>query len=298
MPAYPPEPESAESILGDETTSFRYDQVSQDGRVRLDAIWSAVGRLLWGGHRLGRSLMALGSGGIRSVLSRVVLEAHDERVTPRAPVHSELRHRFEHTVDEQGDVDRVMFTTWLRTETKDAERRLIGRGYGQRVFTRLDGPPAERRVRRLPDVVGLAAVPEHRAEWVTVDDVLTIPDDAESLDPVPRLDPARVVFGLSHTDLNQHVNFLAYPRFFEQAALARFVDLGVGARLMARRVDVVYRRPAFAGDTLRMAVRAFRQRDEFGIVAAFVDDTPGPPERPNFADFGKPRCVATLVLRP
>jgi acyl-CoA thioesterase FadM len=104
-----------------------------------------------------------------------------------------------------------------------------------------------------------------------------------------------VVFGLSHTDGNQHVNFLAYPKFVEQAALGRFVDLGLGSKWMARRVELGYRRAAFAGDVLRVAVQAFRVGEAFGVVAALVEQN-APPEGA-WPDFGPVRSVARMILR-
>jgi acyl-CoA thioesterase FadM len=117
------------------------------------------------------------------------------------------------------------------------------------------------------------------------------------LDPVPRLDPGRVVFGLSHTDGNQHVNFLVYPRFIEEAALGRFVDLGVGAKIAARYVEIRYRKPSFAGDSLRIVLQAFRKDGSFGVIAAAIDDDGGPPERP-WAEFPPPRAIARVAFKP
>ena len=170
---------------------------------------------------------------------------------------------------------------------------MVGRSYGQRVFTRIGEAPAERPITRL-DGLG-DGIPPHRAEWAPVLSLLELPPGAEPLDARPRLDPGRVLFGLSHTDGNQHVNFLAYPKFVEQAALGRFVDRGLGARLLARRVELGYRKPAFAGDVLRIAVQSFRSGDVLGIVAAFVETNA--PDEGAWPDFGPIRCVARMILR-
>ena len=117
------------------------------------------------------------------------------------------------------------------------------------------------------------------------------------VDPAPRLDPVPVVFGLTHTDLNQHVNFLMYHRAIEQAALGRSVELGQGSRLASREVSLGYRKPSFAGEKVLIAVQAFRISGVFGVLAAVVDDDGGPAERRTFRDFGSPRVVAQMLLR-
>jgi acyl-CoA thioesterase FadM len=66
-----------------------------------------------------------------------------------------------------------------------------------------------------------------------------------------------MALGVMHTDSNQHVNSLVYPRLFEEAALRRFAVLGKSTTVLARSIDIAYRRPSFAGDTLRIFVRAF-----------------------------------------
>jgi hypothetical protein len=67
-------------------------------------------------------------------------------------------------------------------------------------------------------------------------------------------------FGLDHTDSNQHVNSLVYPRLFAEAALRRLAELERPRRLLIRALDIAYRKPSFAGDRVRIHTRLFRHR--------------------------------------
>lgn len=297
MQEYPKEPELPENDAGEETAALRYDDVMQDGRVRLDAVWRPVGRLIWSRPEPSRVLAKLGDG-VGTVLARAVFEATEVRVPARAPVRTRAWFRFEHTRGGDGRVDRIQFNTWIRSTVlgDESPEPLLARAYGQRVFTRLGAQPGERSVTRL-EGLGPDGVPTHRAEWLPARSLLDIPRGAVLLDPVPRLDPGRVVFGLSHTDGNQHVNFLVYPRFIEEAALGRFVDLGVGAKMAARYVEIRYRKPSFAGDSLRIALQAFRNDGSFGVIAAAIEDDGGPPERP-WTEFPPPRAITRVAFKP
>jgi hypothetical protein len=116
--------------------------------------------------------------------------------------------------------------------------------------------------------------------WTPPHALAELPADATALDAGWSLDPAPVVFGLGHTDSNQHVNSLTYPQLAEEAALRRFDQLGLPVDLYARSMDVTFRKPCFAGDRVRVLVRAFRAGDDLGVLAAFVPasasmDAPG-----------------------
>jgi acyl-CoA thioesterase FadM len=80
------------------------------------------------------------------------------------------------------------------------------------------------------------------------------------------------VFGLVHTDSNMHVNSLVYLRVFEEAALRRFATLGRGASLLGRTLDIAYRKPCFAGQTMRVVQQAFEEQGRLGVAAVLVDE--------------------------
>jgi hypothetical protein len=141
--------------------------------------------------------------------------------------------------------------------------------FGENVFTRLFAPPEERKVVRF-DFEGVPPVPEARYSWRAPEEMLLTPPAAELVDHELRDDTHPVAFGLSHTDSNQHVNSLVYPRLFEEAALRRFAEHGCRTDVLARYVEIVYRKPAFAGDRMRIQLRAFRHRGQLAAVGTFV----------------------------
>ena len=80
-----------------------------------------------------------------------------------------------------------------------------------------------------------------------------------------------ISFGLVHTDSNMHVNSLAYLRMFEEAALRRFAELGRSATWLGRSLDIAYRKPCFAGQTMHVVQQAFEMEGRLGFAATFVD---------------------------
>jgi acyl-CoA thioesterase FadM len=86
------------------------------------------------------------------------------------------------------------------------------------------------------------------------------------------VDEAAHVLGLSHTDSNQHVNSLFYPRAFEEAALRHLQRLGRSTEVLGRRVDVAFRRPSFAGEALRVLVRAHQQEGAVLCTGVFLGE--------------------------
>jgi len=255
------------------------------------------------------ALLRLGAEDIVAVLSYVQLEGGSEPVSVRALTDQEVRWRIGHTTDEHGVVNRLVFDTWLLTTApvgvrgnpgappSGDGRALVARAHGQHVFIRRGAPPGQHRVLALSDPL-LPDVPGPRVTWRDPESVLTLADDAEWLDARPRPDSMPTVFGLCHTDGNQHVNFLSYPRLVEEAALRRFTELGLGARRLARRAEVGYRRPCFAGDVMRIVMQAFRSSGEIGVVAAFVPDAElskmsGPS---SFAELARLHCAARVTF--
>lgn len=305
-----PEPPLVSGIqLGRGQTRLRFEDVAQDGRLRLEGIWPAIGPILWGKMEVAEALLRLGAQGIRAVLSYVQLEGGSEPVSVRALCEQEVRWRIGHTTDADGQLNRLVFDTWLSTSAPLGEsgnpgappvaetRVRVARAYGQHVFTRPVAAPGRHRVLSLADPL-LDDLPGPRVSWRDPLSVLDIPDAAELLDVVPRPDLAPTVFGLCHTDGNQHVNFLSYPRLVEEAALRRFAELGLGARRLARRAEVGYRKPCFAGDVMRIVMQAYRSAGELGVVAAFVADEAvrGTVEPTSFAAIGRPHCVARVTF--
>jgi hypothetical protein len=197
---------------------------------------------------------------VRSVLTRAVLWGGAEPISVRNLVSHELRHRFAHGVDAKGAVDRILFDTWLASSAprgiendpgreSSGEVVLAARAYGQHVFTKPTAPPGQHRVLELEDPE-LERVPEIRSQWLDPLELQALPDGSEPLESAPRADEAVVAFGLSHTDGNQHVNFLAYPRLVEDAALRRLSAL----RLAPRATPGWLSFPCFAGSHAHRAL--------------------------------------------
>lgn len=301
---FPPAPDARRSLVGEERARLRYEDVSQDGRMRVEGIWAPTGRLLWSGSELGRRVFCLGRDHeINTVLTRVILEATEAHVRPRVQLENALMARFEQRLGADGNPTAVHLNTWLSSHVTDAgaqagaqRRTLVARAFGERVLAIFKNPPGQRRLTTLPD--STEPLPTSGAEPREAPSLLEVPPGCELLDAYPRLDPSRVVFGLSHTDSNQHVNSLAYVRFFENAALGRLLDLGLGATFMARRVEIAYRKPCFAGESLRVAVQLVREPSSSDVAAllSLVETTTLDGE--TFDRFGPPRCAARMVLCP
>lgn len=301
LPVIPEEPDVPEDQRGEAELGVRFEDICQDGRLRIDGVWPPMGRILWNEARMGRVFSGLGKRGIWNVLARLVVHAEEVPISPRRRALNRVMYQFAHTVDERGEVNRIVLRNWLCTEAVPArspadvtERRSIARAHGLHVFTRPLAPPDQRRVVSL-EGTGLPEVPEARIDMPAPRTLLQAPPGATFLDPVPRPDAAPLVFGLSHTDLNQHVNFLTYPRCIEDAALRRFADLEPGRRLLARSLEIAYSKPCFAGDRMRVVLQAFELGSVRGVCAVFVPDSDFSSST-SWDAFGRAHCTARLWM--
>ena len=280
----PPIPENAPRASA--RVPLRFEDVTQDGRLVLEALPTALGPTLWRGL-LDRDpgLPACFVHGGFPIISRLVLEGTAGPFSANGRVEAEGSYRLA-----RADDGRFMLDTWAdlyaplgRTHgaaSPDAPRTLAGRVLGEHVFTRPFGPPGQRRVTAL-DFEGAPVVTETRAAAPSFESIASVPDAATPLDDCARADSTPIVFGLVHTDGNMHVNSLAYLRVFEEAALRRFVELGRGALLLARRMDIAYRKPCFAGQTMRVMQQAFESEGAIGVASVLVDASAPPDARPH-----------------
>ncbi|MBK7580891.1 MAG: acyl-CoA thioesterase [Myxococcales bacterium] len=303
---FPEPPEVSGLQLGRGQSRLRFEDVAQDGRLRLEGIWPAIGPILWGKMEVAGALQRLGISGVRAVLTYVQLEGGKDPVSVRALAEQEVRWRLGRTIDADGATTRILFDTWLvskaprgvpgnpAVDPASGELVLLARAYGQHVFTKPAAPAGQHRVTQIDDPL-LDAVSQEETSFRDPRALAVLPAGAEPLEPAPRLDVAPIVFGLCHTDGNQHVNFLSYPRLAEEAGLRRLAELGQDPRRLARRAEVAYRKPCFAGDVVRLVMQAFRLGDELGVVAAFVPDAgaaAGAPEQ--LSDIERPLCVVRV----
>jgi hypothetical protein len=294
MDWFPDEPALPAAQRGAADSGLRYEDVTQDGRLSIFALPHALGDVVW------RSLLSgvpwvhqANRTGIVPVLTRFVLEAGGGPISVRAPLRGAGGYQLAHTVGGDGAPDRALFNLWVsltaprgRTHGPPPDRAgemiPVGRVFAEHVFTRPFAPPSERKVVQLP-FEGLP--PSLPWQWRPLEAVLEPPPSAHLLDEEMVADEAPIRCGLDHTDSNQHVNSLVYPRLFVEAALRRFAAHGHSTSLIARRLEIAYRKPSFAGDRLRIRLAAFSDGNSLGAVGTWVaDDDPD----------ARPRCAVQI----
>jgi hypothetical protein len=245
----PPEQAGATSRL-----HLRFEDISQDGQVLLEVMPHALGAAVWR-PRVAQDpdVQACMAQGIIPILSRYVIEGTAGPFDLMSPVQATGRHALAETED-----GRVVVNMWADLEAPTLGRLApAGRVFGEHTMTRLFAAPDKRRVRRADLPTSIGPLPRHEPRPVAAEEGMT-PDD------VP------VVFGLVHTDSNKHVNSLVYLRLFEEAVLRR---LGASARtLISRRIEIVYRKPCFAGDRMRVHTKTLEQEGNPAALVAMAPD--------------------------
>ena len=283
---FPPAPDVPNDQRGVATASLRYEDVAQDGRIRLTSLTHFLSRTLWQ-NPVARDTLARAAGkeGILPILTRLILEGGPGPHSVVKPVVGHGRFELAHTVDETGAVNRVLLNMWVEMTAPAArthgppppnagETLAAGRVFGEHVFTRPFAPREDRRVVSLP---GLHGAPTAHYVWRPGEELLGLPSGATPLDEDHLLDETTIVFGLTHSDSNRHVSSLVYPNLFEEAALRRFHARGRGASVLARRMEVAYRKPCFAGETYRIVLRAYEHEGKLGATGVFVPAAGGRP---------------------
>jgi hypothetical protein len=256
--------------------SLRFEDVTQDGRLVLEALPTALGPTVWRGLlEKAPGFRACFENGIFPILSRLQLEGTPGPFSANGRVEAEGSYRLARAED-----GRFVLEVWSDLyapsghthgpPTHDGERILAGRVFAEQIFTRPLAPAGQRRVTSF-DFAGAPEVTETRSSPLPFESVLTLPARATSLDAAPRIDPVPIVFGVFHTDSNMHVNSLAYLRVLEEAALRRFVELGRGSRVLGREIDITYRKPCFAGQTMHVVLQSFEAEGKLGICACLID---------------------------
>ncbi|AKV03338.1 hypothetical protein AKJ09_10001 [Labilithrix luteola] len=242
----------------------RYEDITQDGRVILTALAHGLGASAW--RTLLRELPAIErfrEEGILPILSRMVIVGEQGPFSVNTPVRYVGTWRFAR----ERNGDRLFLNMWLEarapvastfgpTPGRNAETAVCGRIFAEHVITRPFGPPEKRKVTRLEAPGIPATVEEYDFE------------SAESLVGDATLeDGGDMQFGLMHTDSNQHVNSLVYPRLFEEAVVRRLFsssssssssapELSVDPKsLVARAVEMRWRKPFFTGDRAQLGLR-------------------------------------------
>jgi hypothetical protein len=264
----------------------RYEDISQDGRIHLTSLMPGLGAV-W--RMVGASgvFARFREQGILPVLHRLVIAGEKGPFSVGSAI--EITGTWRLARETNGD--RIFLDMWIEARAPngftlaapppaDAPRVLVGRLYAGHVITKPFAPPAERKVARL-DLPGLPAVPEDDHPYA----------DASELVAGHPLEPAtQIAFAMMHTDSNQHVNSLVYPRLFEEALLQRLIARQLGPSphmLMMRGLEVRWRKPFFAGERATIALHADRS-DKAVAVGTFSPE--GAP-----AD-AKPSCALAAWL--
>ena len=279
---FPELPEVPEAQRATAEIMLRYEDICQDGRLLLAGMPYALGEVFW------RSAAArsgiddqLREQGIVPILSRLVVRGGQGPLSVSVPVQAEGRYQLAKVLDEEGAVERLMLNVWVKIQgprgrthgpAPDDEGELIDAGWvlAEHVFTRPFAAPAERKVLQL-EHDGAPLVPATHHVWTAPQALLQLDEPMRPLDPELQLDAAPVVFGLDHCDSNQHVNSLVYPRHFVDVALRHLHDHGYSTPLLARYQETAFRKPCFAGQRLRWALRCFETAERCGAVGALID---------------------------
>jgi hypothetical protein len=289
--AAPPTPD--DRPFANASIPLRWEDVAQDGRIMLTALAPAIGWTIWNGLlRSEPGIAEAGRKGLVAILSRITADGTDEPIRVVSPVHARGTYELVHSVDERGEVDRLFLNAWV--EVKGRRGRMYppesgpevpaGKIFVEHTFTRLFGPPAERRVQRL-DIPGLPPVPPTRYAAPGFASAMEIPAGATALDEQYVPDGTMTCFGLEHTDSNQHVNSLVYPRLFAEAALRRLDAMGRSRAVLVRSLDIAYRKPSFAGDRVQVHLKMFEANGKVGAAGYLAAE--GEP---------RPRVCARILL--
>ena len=268
-----PEAQRATGVVG-----MRFEDITQDGMLKVGGMPHALGmigfRKLFAPTPLNRRTREQG---IVPILSTLHMEGREGPVAVGNEFPVEASYEVGHSLAPDESVDRIMLN--MRAEVRGTrgvthgpqpegagDLILAGRVYAEHVFTRPWGPREERQVRSL-DLGQGPFVPPAVIPFRPPVELLTPPAPVRWEGDEVR-DPTPLCFGMSHTDSNQHVNSLIYPQLFEDAVLRALAARGEDiAPLLVRSISLGFRKPCFAGEQVRIALRLFRCEERWGAVA-------------------------------
>ncbi len=246
----------------------RYEDITQDGRFLLTAFMPGLGAAVWRSLvKHTTTLSAFAAQGILPILRRLVAIGEEGPFSVHVPLASQGTWRLAR--EENGE--RIFLDMWLEAQAahgstlgppppKDTARVLAGRVYGEHVVTKPFAPKAERKVTKL-NAPGLPEIPEDAHAFLEADALLA----GHTLE-----DAGPIAFGMMHTDSNQHVNSLVYPRRFEEAVIQH---LAPPPGFVARAFETRWRKPFFAGDRARIGIAVVaRTETRLDVVGAFTPE--------------------------
>ena len=274
---------------------LRYEDISQDGRIKVDFLPHAMGAAGWRTLLANHPIRELSQGGLLPILNRICIHAKDEPVSVSAEVTARARMVLAHTRDKTGAIRHILMNmnaeifaprgrTFGPPPDRAGERVCVGEVFAQHVFTRPFAGPGARRVHKL-EHAGLPEVPNLELPASNPADLLTsTPDNAQ---PIP---VHRRRLGLRDTDSNQHINSLVYPRLYEEATLQ---SEHLPADLLVREIELAFRRPVFAGDTITVQGHTWALEGGYWAQGSVTLPDGSPSETAT-----KPCCVARLRFSP
>lgn len=261
----------------------RYEDIAQDGRVQLTTLMPGLGAV-WRELDASDKVASFRARGVLPILSRILIVGETGPFGVSSPISFSGTWR----LAREAGGERIFLDMWFEAHApigsalgpappRDAERVLVGRIYAEHVVTRPFAPPGERKVTRL-DTPGLPTLPEDARRF----------EGAEGLVEGHALAPAggEHLFGMMHTDSNQHVNSLVYPRLFEETVIRTATDQSLvpnPTALLARTVELRYRKPFFLGEraAISLAIGASPGDLRAAAVGAFTPSSGAPGTKPS-----------------
>jgi acyl-CoA thioesterase FadM len=277
MPEFPDLPNAAQA---EAAFPLRYEDLCQDGRMMTIAMPVGLG-VLWRKGTHSAPIWELRKQGTVPILAHLWISATEEPMHLTKPARCLGKSLVAHTLDAEGEVNRLLLDMKVDlygtrgrvfgSQPEGAgEEVLVGSVYARHVFTRPFAPREERRVKRF-EHSDLPEIPDICMEWSDPESFQSMPEGASILDAEARQDEARVAFGLHQCDSNQHVNSLAYPRLFEDAAQRRFAE-HTSRTTLSREVAIAFRKPYFAGQRARVHLQSFESEGALGVIGGFYPD--------------------------
>ena len=158
-----------------------------------------------------------------------------------------------------------------------------GRGRVLHILTRPAAPPGQRQVRDVPEELRFLNVHDFEEPFPTVELLQHVDDEFEEMD-LGDADGPVGIWGLPNSDVFQHVNALEYIFGMENRTTALLAAAGLPLeRFVAKRSQVIFRRPSFVGERFTVRCRLFRRADDFIALGSFhkIDPAGARDERPS-----------------
>jgi hypothetical protein len=276
---------------------LRYEDVAQDGRVLLETIPVSLG-VVWRELTIAPEVRSeLLGRGIIPILTRFeiegapgpfAIEAHLDVEGGYTLASSDIRGAPRVILEMDVTVSGRKGRTNLPPPEDVGTPAVAGTLRAEHVFTRPFAPAGQRAVTSL-ELGGRSFVPGARRAWRPATTALELPAGGRAVDGAFVEDPVVWPMGLTHTDSNQHVNSLVYPRLFEEVALRRLVAHGRSTAVLARSLDIAFRRPSFAGERLRALAQLHEHEGRIVCIGAFFGEG-------DALDLAKARVYVRMTL--